>query len=206
MKQPTHFTVGPVYWLAGCERANALYCRSCLLVSRMSNSQHIIVGPVYWLAGCETANRFYCQSCLLVSRKSNSQHTLLSVLFTLANKQEVPLVFKPCAVAHQISHNIKLLCSVVCSWNYSQNNKQLTFSWTLNTIDVTRRSEQLKKNGWILCRSVGAVCYLVDREFAFRGHGGLCTAVNRPHCAVLLNGLRNPVALLENYLNSANVI
>ena len=172
MKQPTQFTVGPVYWLAGCETANTLYCRSCWLVSRM------------W----------------------NSQHTLLSVLFTLANKQEVPLVFKPCAVAHQISHNIKLLSAVVCCWNYSDNNKQLICCWTLNSIDVTRRSEQLKKNGWILCRSVGAVCYLVDREFAFRGHGGLCTAVNRPHCAVLLNGLRNPVALLENYLNSANVI
>jgi hypothetical protein len=89
-----------VYWWAGCETANRLFCWCCLLVIGMWNSQQTVllvlctgeqdvkqptgcfVGAVYWLTGCETANRLFCWCCLLVSMMWSSPQTVLLVPFT----------------------------------------------------------------------------------------------------------------------------
>ena len=53
---------------------------------------------------------------------------------------------------------------------------------------------------------VDVVCSLADQQFAFRGHDGSSTAVNRPHCAEFLNVFNYGGPLLEIYLNLATVI
>ena len=63
--------------------------------------------------------------------------------------------------------------------------------------DVTRHSEQLKKNRWIFCRFVDVVCSLAEQEYALRGHDGTSIAVNRPHCAEFRNFLKNNGPVLE---------
>jgi hypothetical protein len=64
----------------------------------------------------------------------------------------------------------------------------------------------MKKSEWIIRRIIDAVCSLASREFPFRGHDKPSTSLNTRNFAQYLNVLKNHFPLLENRLNSANVI
>ena len=72
--------------------------------------------------------------------------------------------------------------------------------------DVTRRKEQVKKNGSILRGFIDAVCYLVNQELPFRGNDGSSASLSKANFVEFLIVLKNLDPLLENHKNSATVI
>ena len=110
----------------------------------MKQPKDCFVGAGYWLAWCETANRLYCWCWLLLltNRMCFSDLNILSAV-------------------QQNTQNIKLLCAVICSWNYLENDKQLTCCSTLNTASTS----PVIANNW---RGTGCWCCV------FCSRSGIC--------------------------------
>jgi hypothetical protein len=53
---------------------------------------------------------------------------------------------------------------------------------------------------------IDGVCYLADQELPFGDHDGSSTSLNKGTFVKFSNMLKNPDPLLENHMNSANVI
>jgi hypothetical protein len=71
--------------------------------------------------------------------------------------------------------------------------------------DVTRHSEQVKKNRLILCQFIDAVCYLANQELLLWGYDKSFTSLNKGNFMEFLSVLKNYDPLLENHLNSVTV-
>ena len=157
VKQPTDIIVGAVYWSAGCETPNRLYCGCCLLDIRLWNNQQAvflvlftcqqdvklltdpIVGAIYWTAGW-----LYSWRCLLDSRMWNSQQTVLLVLFTGQHDLKQPT---DCIVGAvywtagcETANRLYCLCCLLVSRMWTINRLCWWFCflvsrmWTINTV------------------------------------------------------------------------
>jgi len=75
-----------------------------------------------------------------------------------------------------------------------------------NSNDLAIYNKRMKKTGWILRWFIDAECSLASREIPFRGHDESSISLHREHFAEYLNVLKNHRPLLENHLNSVNII
>jgi len=71
---------------------------------------------------------------------------------------------------------------------------------------ITGRDERVKKNRWMSCQFIDAVCSLANQKFPFCCHVESSTSLNKVNFAEFRALLKNHGPLLANHLNSATVI